>query len=136
MDTYERYQAAVKAIRSQGVKVRQNVRKCCRGCILPSDLGFPPEADGSSEEPGAYCYTYGGQGHAITWRDGVAYNAADLRRYERHFYSIPENARESRVYWNHGGGAGQVVADAFREQGFEVEWNGKEAFTVEVVLPA
>lgn len=116
----ERFKAAVVAVRRQGVKIRQNVRKCCRGCIMPSDLGFPAEADDKSEIPGPYAYTFGGQGQALKWAHG---EPVDSR-----------GRPEAEAWFNHGGGGGDVVAETFREFGFTVEWDGTEVQCVKVIF--
>jgi len=80
-------------------------------------------ADGS-EQP--YAYTYGGQGNAIYWdNDGNPFIRPTARR----------TKPESEAIFNHGNGGGQLIADAMREQGFEVEWDGSDLWSVVVKFP-
>jgi len=117
----QRLHRALTAARRQGVKVRQNVGGCCRGCISHADLGI--------EEGQPYAFTFGGQGSGYRWDDHgevATYRSAQVWERDRTVKSL---------YFNHGGGAAPILAAALREEGFEVEWDGSEFQTVTAVLP-
>lgn len=117
----QRLHRALVATRREGVKVRQNVSSCCRGCISPEDLG--------AEEGQPYAYTFGGQGNGYRWDEHgevATYRSPQVWEHNR---------TVNRLYFNHGNGAAQILADALRAEGFEVEWDGTDFETVTVVLP-
>lgn len=122
MNTQTRFETAIKALRKDGVKIRQNVQKCCRGCIGYEDLNMKDE-----EQP--YGYTYGGQGFAIVWRDGQPFRKSDLTG-RNSYYRTPKP--EESVMFNWGNGSAEKIAEAFRAEGFEVDWDGSEFSCVEV----
>lgn len=111
----QRFTRAMNVLRSEGIAARRNVRKCCRSCITPEDLGMA-----RGDQP--YAYTYGGQGHAIAFAaDGGVYYPSD-------------GTRAERAWFNHGNGAAERVVEAFRAEGFAVEWSGSDSDCVEVIL--
>lgn len=118
--TQARLNRALRATRKEGVKVRQNVGGCCRGCITREDLG--------AQEGQPYAYTYGGQGSAYSWDwhgESAIYRSAQAWETSR---------KVDRLYFTHGDGAAPVLAATLREEGFEVEWNGDNAKAVIVIL--
>lgn len=123
--TKARYNVALKALRAEGVKVRSNVRQCCRGCITPDQLGLTDETVKSTP----YAYTYGGQGQAVSWDS----NGEPKRLREAYSWGEPRTI-ESAMF-SHGNGAGPKVAEAFEAQGFGVIWDGSDFKCVEVLLP-
>ncbi|QGH74001.1 hypothetical protein SEA_HIDDENLEAF_50 [Microbacterium phage Hiddenleaf] len=116
-DLQIRFENAIKALRKDGLKIRQNIQKCCRGCITEEDLNMKDE-----EQP--YGYTYGGQGFAIVWRDGQPWRKGSA-------WYRPTEPEES-VMFNWGNGSAEKIAEAFRAEGFEVEWDGSDFSCVEV----
>lgn len=120
-----RFENAIKALRKDGVKIRQNVQKCCRGCIGYEDLNMKDETQ-------PYAYTYGGQGFATSWSEGALYRRDKLRK-SRNYYGMSIRPEES-VMFNWGNGSAEKVAEAFRAEGFEVVWDGSEFSCVEVKL--
>lgn len=135
--TEERYKAAVAAIKAGGVTVRVNVRSATLGSVAVEQLGIK-----STDAP--YAFTWGGQGNAVHWRDdgeaytGERYPTFRRRTKDRPWLATPENLaryRAIRIYWYHGGPAAQVIADAFRAQGFTVEWDGSAEKSVVVQMP-
>lgn len=107
----ERWSKAVREIRKAGVAIKQNVRTCCRSCVEPAVvLNVKDDAQ-------AWAYTYGGQGMATKWENDYRMVPASTSRFVR---GVPV----TEVYFNHDNGAGQVVADVFRANGFIVEWDG------------
>lgn len=111
LTTKELWNKSIREIRKAGVKIKQNVRECCRGCITDEKLGLKNEDE-------AYAYTYGGQGMATKWVDDVMVPAY-VPRYSR-------NEKITEVYFNHGNDAAATVAKVFRENGFTVKWDGSE----------
>lgn len=129
LTTQERWNAAVKGIRSQGVKIKQNVAMCCRGCIGYETLGMEQD----STQP--YVYTYGGQGDAYRWIEGKPYYRDEYKRRTRKhpFKDARKDTAVSRVYIYHGNQSGEIVLQAFKAAGFDVSWDGTEG-TALVVL--
>lgn len=132
--TVERWDAAIKEARKAGVKVRQNVQQCCRGCITPEKLGLKED-----DETTPYAFTFGGQGNAITWYNNQAYYRAELNRTRnsRSWYGRKDPKPVDRVFWNHGGEdlkAAEAIKAAFENNGFTVEWNGEGYECVQIVL--
>ena len=123
MNTQLRFETAIKALRKEGVKIRQNVQKCCRHCIGYGDLGMKDE-----KQP--YGYTYGGQGSAIAWRDNQPFLRSELIGHKSYFYRAPKP--EESVMFTWGNGSAEKIVEAFRAQGFDVEWDGSDSSCVEV----
>lgn len=48
------------------------------------------------------------------------------------FYMIITNGKVDAVYVNHGNGSAEKIAQAFRDGGFEVEWDGNDYSCVEI----
>lgn len=114
-----------KELRKQGVQFRMNVMECCRGCISHEKLNLKNE-----DQP--YGFTYGGQGGRITWNseDQVVYADSLTKKYR---YGRPRNGElVDAVYVNHGNGSAEKIAQAFRDGGFEVEWDGTDGSCVEI----
>lgn len=107
----ERWNKAVREIRKAGVAIKQNVRTCCRSCVEPAIVL------NVKDDSQAWAYTYGGQGMATKWENDYKMVRASTPRFMR---GVPV----TDVYFNHDNGAGQVVADTFRANGFIVEWDG------------
>ena len=114
-----------KALRKEGVQFRFNVMECCRGCISSEKLGL-------KNEDQLYGFTYGGQGQRITWneQDEMVY-ASSMNR-KRSFYYRDNGGKVGSVYVNHGNGSAEKIAQAFRDGGFEVEWDGEDSSCVEI----
>lgn len=116
----EQWQVALREVRRQGIKVRQNVRKCCRSCIMPENLGLNPD------ENHPYVYTYGGQENAYSWYNDELVYTHTLRKYH--------TKKVERVFFNHGGEGGTAAAtilvDILTRHGFDVEWNGDQGSCV------
>ena len=125
----ERWNAAVKDLRTRVPAVRINFRRsCCLGCATPEALGFDPATT-------PYALTFGGQGSAFAWWNGVMVYAADRAKHVRRGWGRFQGRPVDREYFRHGGGVGEIIADTFREHGFTVEWDGTESKTVMVLMP-
>lgn len=114
-----------KALRAEGIQFRFNVMECCKGCISHEKLGLKSE-----DQP--YGFTYGGQGQRITWneQDEMVY-ASSMTRKRSYYYRDTANKVDS-VYVNHGNGSAEKIVQAFRDGGFEVEWDGNDYSCVEI----
>jgi hypothetical protein len=139
--TEERFEAAVTAVQAQGVHFRLNVMSCCNGCATASHVGLTEEA----LETTPHAWNLGSQDNELVWQDGeprflneMVEDDDEDDEYEsfgrrRHAYT-----READVLWlNHGGPglkAAQALTEAFRGQGFTVEWNGTDSEAVQVHL--
>lgn len=115
--TEDRWKAAVKSLRASGVRVRQNIMECCRGCVSEEKLGMK-----TPTEPIAW--TFGGQGGAVSWVKGEPFYRDTLRSHRSRTRAVEE------IYFNHSNDAGQRIAQAFIGQGFEVDWDGTNSKTV------
>lgn len=121
--TQDRWIAAVKALRADGVKFRFNVQKCCRGCITHEDLNMTDHSQ-------PYGYTYGGQGDRIYWDDrGRPYRKGTQR------HSGPWHETLDHVNINHGNGAAEKIVAAFTAAGLPATWDGSEFSCVKVTFP-
>ena len=115
-----RWNRAAKALRKSGVHFRTNINSCCRGCVGEEQLNLK-----DSEQ--AYGWNFAGQGQRIVWaEDGSGHIQGD--RWSR------QTRAEEVVYVNHGNDAAARIVEAFRAEGFKVEWNGSDANCVEVTL--
>lgn len=124
LTTKERYAAAVKAIRKSGVSIRQNVSACCRGCAEPFKT-----TKGFDKKTTPYAWNFGGQGQALRWDEaGQSVLVADGYGYSE--------VTQDKVYFNHGNGSAERIVEAFKAEGFEVEWDGNPLSCVEVTVPA
>lgn len=120
-----RFKAAVRDLRRAGVKWHTNVKKCCRSCVTGQELGLTGDNDLTTK----YGWTYGSQGCNIRW-DAQGQPEKEMSRSR---WEIPSHDPIS-VYAYHGNGAGQLIADTFRQHGFQVDWDGSDVKAVEVVL--
>jgi hypothetical protein len=59
-----RFDAALQAVRADGMTVAVNVMTCCRSCTTYADMGLAEEADGLP-----VAWHFGGQGHELAWDD-------------------------------------------------------------------
>ena len=107
----ERYNKAVKQIRSAGIVVRRNVMGCCRSCI---DLGLADEVP--------VIWHYGGQGN----RQVIE---GDYVNFKTLYFSHDNMANGEELT-----DSGRRVIAAFEDNGFEVEWERNAYKTIRVVL--
>lgn len=118
LSTQERWNKAVREIRKTGVAIKQNIRECCNGCITLDQIGAKTDSQ-------PWAYTYGGQGFATKWQNVYTMVPASTPRDVR---GVPVK----EVYFKHGNGSAQVVADTFRANGFVVVWDGNDSKAVTV----
>lgn len=121
------WKEAIREIRASGVRIRQNVMKCCRSCIEYRDMGL--EEDTTTP----YGYTFGGQGGAYSWVDGVMVTRESKAKLARSWGARLNPV--TKVYFNWSNGAGRVIADVFARHGFKVDWDGNNSSCVVVNLP-
>lgn len=118
----ERWNAALKAARKAGVAVQQNIAGCCYGCAEPFKGNKKVDLDSTP-----LAYFIHAQGMGISWNtDGTAVAPNE--------YGFATDRKA--IYFHHRNGGAQALAAAFREQGFEVEWDGTMSDTVKVTVPA
>lgn len=115
--TKQRWDRAIRNARKAGVTVKVNVRVCCYSCTTPTMLDMTDEE--AKTEP--YAWIIGTQGQAV--------------RFDR-VTGDPRPETHDVPHFKHGNGAGRALADAFRAEGFEVEWDGSDARAVGVRLRA
>lgn len=118
----ERWNLAIKALRKSGVAVQQNIGGCCNSCSEPFKgvKSFDPEST-----PAAWFIFAQDQG--IKWhKDGLAVVPKQ--------YTVLEQAKP--VFFNHANGSAARIVEAFEAQGFDVEWDGNDATSVKVTVPA
>lgn len=123
MSNQSLFNAALKAARRRGVTIRQNVRKCCRSCIVDADLGLM--IGDTATVP--YAFTFGGQGQNYSWRDD---RPVHLRKRRGGVIAEPVS-----IYFNHANGGAEILADELRKAGLTVEWDGSEYRCVVVHFP-
>ena len=108
-----RYARAILALDKVGVMVLENYPACCGSCASAemASLGL--------DESTKTAWFISEQGHNIFWRDGQPWESEE-------WSDAPTEERPKKVvYWNHSGhGVGDLIAQAFRDQGFEVDFDG------------
>ena len=131
----QQYKQAQIDAQAAGAVVVENVMSCCRGCV---DLSIP---DGK-----AHAWSFAGQGNELVWTHGNPFYLPENEEYEEDdydersgedcgYYLPPEEPKPAEdVYWYHGDGGGEIIAKAFRDRGFTVEWDGTEHTAVLVKL--
>lgn len=135
--TQERFEAAIAAAIEKGVHIRVNVMECCRSCIGHEKLELPSR---EALDTTPYAYYYGGQDNELVWKDGKPY-----RRQAEWGYDEDEEAYDAgfsdhpltTAYFRHGGPdliAARALAEAFKAEGFEIEWDGSRHQCVMVTL--
>lgn len=124
--TQESFNQALKTVRANGVRVKQNVMVCCPGCVSDEDLNLK-----DADTP--YAYSFGGQDFAYAWDgNGNAVTRSSKARQRRRPHLRLEEVADVSFHW--GNGSAQVLFDAFTAQGFDVEWDGDEYSVVTVTL--
>ena len=108
----QRWDDALKAVRSAGVVVKTNVNVCCHSCTLMSDLGLEEDAT----VPYAYFLRTQGRRVSFTAAGAVSKSTSDV------------------VFFNWTGEAAVRLVSAFRAQGFEIDWDGTAARAVGIKL--
>lgn len=125
-----RFFTATKELRREGVKWHTNVMQCCRGCVTPEQIGLKDEDD---ETP--YAWTFGGQGSALKWDRETGFAVREMRGYGRTWGGRVNHDEPVTVYVNHGNGSAAKVVEAFRRNGFTVEWDGSDSQCVQIEVP-
>jgi hypothetical protein len=123
----QNFNNAKKEIRTLGVKVKVNVMECCRGCIGTEKLGLKDE-----NQP--YIYTYGGQGNAISWVDGLPFLRSDAKKWR-----LSDKDLVNSEYFNHGNLTPELskqIVEIFQRNGFVVNWDGGEFHCIEIDFKA
>lgn len=115
MTPKERWTRAIDKTRRAGVHVRINVNVCCYGCTTAADIGLTDE----ELESVPYAMILRTQGRRVKFTQ-VTGEVAD--------------STSDVAYFQWGNGAGGSIAEAFRSEGFAVEWDGTDAKRVGVVL--
>lgn len=119
-NSYEAYQAAVKAIRKQGFRTAQNLRSVC-GMGACGCSGFhTPKSWGEYSEATNYAYSKRGQ---LTWYE----NDRTGNRYS--YDTVPwffkgENEADTSI--------AELMVTTFNAYGFPVEWKGTADWAVVV----
>jgi hypothetical protein len=126
-----RFTNALKAIRKDGIATRMNVMSCCGGC-----------ADIPESEHKPVIWTFGGQGGAFSYIDGVMVYRDVLAKVKRRGYGITaetvaaNKGKVTKVYINHTSvESARIAATAFHVEGFDVEWDGTDMNCVVVIIP-
>lgn len=123
MTTEQAWKNAIKTIRSNGIRVRQNVMQCCRGCVTADKLGMKTNSD-------PIVWTYGGQGNAYTIElDDIWYRGGNGWRYGSNVVD--------EIYWNHDNltdSQKSIVWWAFTDNGFVVDWDKSDSQCIRIVF--
>lgn len=119
--TQQKFKAAMREIRKNGVAAKYNVSGCCRSCISY-------EAGEEHGEDHQIVWHYGGQGNRISWNSyGQAISKGSGWRGDS-AYGV--------AYLNHSlteDNAKMVVA-VFERHGLTVDWDGSEWQCIGIVL--
>jgi hypothetical protein len=107
LSTKERFDIAMREIRSAGVVARRNIMTCCRSCY---DAGV------ADTQP--IIWHYGGQGHRLDFNEDLTGAAV----YFNHNNLVGEDGTPTQQ--------GRAVVEHFETRGFEVDWDGTEAKTI------
>lgn len=110
----QRWRRALSAARKAGVHVKTNVDQCCGSCTRPEDIGLTA----GERKTTPYAYFLRSQGRRVRFT-----KTGDLHPSTR-----------NHVYFSWANGAATVLAAAFRQEGFTVEWDGTDACAVGVHL--
>lgn len=110
----DRLKAATRDLRHAGFCVRNNVKKCCPGCLGPED--FPSWKE---DENQPLLYTFGGQGRSVyVWQD----------------YATDKNDRDidkNYIYHtNLTAEAWETAKAIYEKHGISVEWDGNSYSSV------
>jgi hypothetical protein len=142
-----RFEAALNGLQARGVHLRMNVMECCRSCVNWEKLELPNEA---AADTTPVAWHYGGQGNELVWRHGHALfldelpeddeddEYSDFGRRRRDSFGGRDARPAGEVLFNHDGPdlvAAQTLAEVFRGEGFEVEWDGTQWDCVHVLVP-
>ena len=110
-----RYQKAMTELRRAGFYVRNNVQKCCRGCVSQEHDMKAWDVDGG--QPGLW--TFGGQGRAV-------YLCGDYAEYRNGFAAKTNWVNHANLdpeMW-------QIALEIYERNGIKVEWNGESSSCV------
>ena len=121
------YRNALKEIKAYGVKTKVNVMECCRSCVTNEKLGI-------ANDDVAIIWQYGGQGHAVSWVNGLPVDRAELNEYKqsRSWYNLnrymnnPAEHMVWGVWFNHNALTEEQrdkVYAIFTAHGFVVNWD-------------
>lgn len=105
----QRWRAACRAARNAGVVLRPNCNDAQRDELTDENLGDAPRA----------------------WSKGDAYSRV---RFSQGELVQPRFGPLRYVYFNHNHGAAPILVEAFRNEGFTVEWDGTMARSVQITL--
>jgi hypothetical protein len=123
MNTMEtNFRNALKDVRKAGIKTRLNVMECCRGCVTNEKLGI-------DNNDVAIIWTYGGQGHATSWVDGLPYARTDVQGRNSRYYRLRDEDMAWGDLFNHNALSDKqkdTVYDIFTAHGFVVNWEKDE----------
>ena len=107
LSTKERFDIAMREIRSAGVVARRNIMTCCRSCY-----------DAGVSETQPIIWHYGGQGSRLDFNE----NLTGAAIYFNHDNLVGEDGTPTQQ--------GRAVVEHFETRGFEVDWDGTEAKTI------
>ena len=120
------YRNALKEIKANGIKTKVNVMECCRSCVTNEKLGI-------ANNDVAIIWQYGGQGHAVSWVNGLPVDRAELNEVKRNsWYSRSRylNNPAEHIVWgvlfNHNALTDEQrdkVYEVFTKHGFVVNWD-------------
>jgi hypothetical protein len=119
------YEDSVFQIKLRGAVVVENDMHCCRSCAS-ADMA----SKGVTEET-KVAWTFGGQGSELIWHGDRPFyleEEEDEEEVDEGVWEQPERREEPAdgQYWYHSAGGGKDAAECFRQNGFDVEWDGTD----------
>lgn len=128
VNTAQRWSNAIQEIKHSDITVRENVDAECGCCINWEDLGLssPDEAFAFTYEDGRYFFHH----DVLVLEDYEDEDDDD----DEDVSSAPTLTPLTAIYFNHGNGAGEQIAAAFKSNGFDVDWDGTDEMTVTILL--
>lgn len=152
LTTQARWENAITEAEANGVVITENLVPDydCQCCITSDEYGIE---NGDESTPFAYSmgskeglefgYYWSDYGYLIAYEDSehtVSYGDYSDDEDENTYYEEQEVSRESwkatsyAVDFKHGNGAGEILAAAFKNHGFPVDWDGTESTVITVTI--
>lgn len=124
-----RYLTALSQIQDKGVLVFDNYPSCCGSCTY---------AEIEQDHPGTdHISFHNSQGRKLIFKNGMPYNEeeSDDEEDEDNYNPAPFTRPATELWWNFSTmKAAKTTAEVFKDNGFDVDWNGTEYRAVGIVF--
>lgn len=139
----QRWNNAIDQIRAKGIIVRENVENPCRCCIKEGLLGMTREE--FLTQP--WAYTYASRENGYGWENDImlcvsedyGHVGQDEEGDEMWIVDPVLEGYKDIVYFNCSNSPqdpSHIIAEIFKENGFEIEWDGSSESTVGIKIPS